>query len=445
MCVIAYSPAGIPIPSQDDIEKMFKKNPHGAGMAITKPDGFTEWHKGYMDLESFNAKLDEFSPEMLKECETTLHFRITTKGNTDPETCHPFPVSPQFSDMRKLHGITQGPVVFHNGTITGFGGIGAQVASDSQDFVMGPMFYIMKGLKPDRNMGKLRKTAIEQLLGSSRLLIMMANGDNYRLGSNWTQHTDKCYYSNMLWRPSTPVVNNTYRNYTQTYSSSAVANTQTKNIPASTATVNPKEPDEWGCHNYAGAWPGEGKEWIEFKTADILEMAIRHMTTIIRDGETIYKHKESGMEYQRSGDLTLITEKGLELMSDFYIDTYGFAESEIEEMAKEGNISFNTINDLSEFLEVVQENKDGTYRYREDDWYADYDALALYTKDFLMAYFSDNIDEVIKSLLNVGYIEDKFLDDDGTDFIKINQEELNQMTAQDKADKVATKLKAQTT
>ena len=422
---------------------MFEKNPHGAGMAITKPDGFTEWHKGYMDLDSFMEKLNEFSPEMLKENSTTLHFRITTKGNTDPETTHPFPLSPQFSDMRKLHGITQGPVVFHNGTISGFGGIGAKVSSDSQDFVMGPMFYIMKGLKPDRNIGALRKTAIEQLIGSSRLLVMMANQDVYRFGSTWTQHTDKCYYSNMLWNPPATTAYQGYRNYTSTYStpssqdklklpstSSASSDTTEKKQKVD----NPKQPDEWGCHSYPGAWPGEGKEWIEFQSPQILEMAIKHMTTITRDGQTIYKHKESGNEYYRSGEVGLLTEKGFELMSNFYIDQYNYDDTEIAEMVKDGNISFDTLDQLSEFIELLDENSDGTYNYENEKWYADFDQLSLYTKDFLMAYFSESIEEVTQSLVTQGYIPDKLLEDDDDD--------IEDMTNQQKADVVAEAIKS---
>lgn len=367
-------------------------------MAITRADGFTEWHKGYMTLDAFMEKYQEFDKETLKKNPVTLHFRITTKGNTDPETCHPFPVAPRFSDMRQLHGITNAPLAFHNGTIPGFGGIAAEVASDSQDFVMGPLFYLMKGAKPGRKLGALRTKAIEQLLGPSRLLIMMPDQKVTMLGTTWTKHTDGCHYSNMLWKPAPPKPASTY---TPPIGYRAYG---------AQSTITPREPDAYGKHSYTGVWPAKGKEWIEFSNADILETCLRSMKMIKRDGTVTYLHEASGQVYYRDGDKSIVTDKGLELMAEYYIDQHEMEQQDIDDMLKDGNLSFDTFEDLTEFLEVTVENKDGTFQYLEQEWYVDFEALAMYTKDFLMAYFDKNIDEVTKSLLENGYIEEELLE-----------------------------------
>lgn len=454
MCVIAYSPAGTAIPKESDLKLMFEKNSHGAGFAITRPDGFVEWHKGYMSFESFMSKLNEFSTQELGDNPVTLHFRIKTKGDIDGETTHPFPLSPQFSDMRKLHGISQNAVVFHNGSISGFGGIASEVSSDTQDFVMGPLFYIMKGVKPGRKLGKLRQTAIEQLIGTSRLLIMNANGETLKIGSGWAEAADGCSYSNMLWKTSTVATRSTtnyprYGSYGYYGSASASASTEedkkeekTEEKKKEKQTVL-KEPDEYGRHAYPGVWPGQGKEWIEFKDEKVLEKATRFMTTIIREGETLYKERISGNLYHKHGDRSLLTEKGLEMMADYYIDQYGYGTEELAQMVKDGQINFESLNDLSEFLELTKENEEGAYEYEGQEWYADYDSLTLTTKDFLVAFFDDKIDEVIESLVTVGHIKDELYEDmeinpdEDTDTIKLDLEEL---TIEEKAKEVEKRI-----
>lgn len=447
ICVITYSPKGIDIPTDAEMQKMFKKNPHGAGFAITRPDGFTEWHKGYMTYDAFKAKLDEFDTDLLRDNPVTLHFRITTKGNTDEKTTHPFPVSPRFADMQKLHGITQGPLAFHNGTIEGFGGIGASTSSDSQDFVMGPLYHLMKGIPKDRGLGKLRMTAIEQLLGPSRLLIMMPDGEVIRVGKTWTHHTDKCFYSNMLWN-STASATSAYSSRAAAPLGRTITNSQ---VPMASSTVKldnhvsvtpGKVPDEWGKHHYQGAWPGEGRHWIQFVSGDIMRIALQQMTQIItpRQGQTSlisYKHKPTGYIYTVAEDHTILTEDGKK-MKEQYENFLEFEEESKEEMEKAGQMVFETLNDLSEFLELLKENKDKSYHYKGRAWYADYDAICLYTKDYLDDYFGEKTKDVIKSLLENGYIEEDLYLVDEED-LKLN---IHEASNEEKVEQVSKLLKA---
>ena len=113
MCIICLKPAGVDLPSDDEIKYMFEHNPHGAGFAIqgdTRGDGVfrVEYHKGVMNVDDL---LEALGPrEKLKNLTVAIHCRIKTSGETDKFTTHPFPISNQYADLRKTDG--EGAVLF---------------------------------------------------------------------------------------------------------------------------------------------------------------------------------------------------------------------------------------------------------------------------------------------------------------------------------------------
>ena len=132
MCVIAFSPKGKDMPTEAQIKSMFKKNPDGAGFAYEEGDT-VKYKKGFMNVDDL---LEELGPlDKWKDKNIAMHFRIGTAGKNDKKTTHPFPISNNFGELRKLQG--EGPVLFHNGVISGLGGIIDPLASDTQDFVAG--------------------------------------------------------------------------------------------------------------------------------------------------------------------------------------------------------------------------------------------------------------------------------------------------------------------
>ena len=113
MCVICASPAGVRQPSIPEIERMFHRNPHGAGYMYAR-GGKVIIHKGFMNL-------DDFVTAILNEQFTALdsvvyHFRISTQAGVNPEMTHPFPLTNQLEYMKELD-VKCGCGIAHNGII----------------------------------------------------------------------------------------------------------------------------------------------------------------------------------------------------------------------------------------------------------------------------------------------------------------------------------------
>ena len=142
---------------------MWQHNPDGAGYAYVNKKGKVVYRKGFMTLTELMADLEV--PERFKNTNFALHFRIGTSGKNDKATCHPFPVSNNFGDLRKTEGDADS-VLFHNGILSK-GGIVSPLASDTQDFVvaMSPLFK-------KYNKSKVRDFFIEELIEGSKLLVL---------------------------------------------------------------------------------------------------------------------------------------------------------------------------------------------------------------------------------------------------------------------------------
>ena len=133
MCVILLSEKGKDAPTEEQIKQAFRRNPDGAGFAYCdKSDGNkVKWEKGFMTVDSLLERLEPL--EQWKDTTLAIHFRIGTAGKNDKATCHPFPISTVFGDLRKTSG--EGAVLFHNGVLN-TGGWADPLSSDTQDFVI---------------------------------------------------------------------------------------------------------------------------------------------------------------------------------------------------------------------------------------------------------------------------------------------------------------------
>lgn len=191
MCVIAFSPKGTDIPSEQQIRQMWQHNPDGAGYAYVNKKGRVVFKKGFMSLNELLADLE--APERFKNTNFAIHFRIGTSGENDKATCHPFPVSNVFGDLRKTEGDADS-VLFHNGILSK-GGIVSPLASDTQDFViaMYPMFK-------KYNKSKARDFFIEELIEGSRLLVLYKN-NAFKMFGKWETDGD-IFVSNLNYKNS---------------------------------------------------------------------------------------------------------------------------------------------------------------------------------------------------------------------------------------------------
>ena len=191
MCVIAFSPKGTDIPSIQQIKQMWQHNPDGAGYAYVNKKGKVVFKKGFMTLDSLLADLE--APERFKSTNFALHFRIGTSGKNDQATCHPFPVSNCFGDLRKTSGEADS-VLFHNGVLSK-GGVASPLASDTQDFVIA-MYPLFRKF----NRSKARDYFIEELIEGSRLLVLYKN-NAFKMFGKWEKDGD-IWVSNLQYKTS---------------------------------------------------------------------------------------------------------------------------------------------------------------------------------------------------------------------------------------------------
>lgn len=204
MCVIAFSPKGVDIPSVQQIKQMWQHNPDGAGYAYVNKKGKVVYKKGFMSLSELLAEFE--APERFKNTNFAIHFRIGTSGKNDKATCHPFPVSNCFGDLRKTDGEADS-VLFHNGILSE-GGISSPLASDTQDFVIA-MYPLFKKF----NKSKTRDYFIEELIEGSRLLVLYKN-NAFKMFGKWEKDGD-IWVSNTSYKYSYSWYGSGYYGYTE--------------------------------------------------------------------------------------------------------------------------------------------------------------------------------------------------------------------------------------
>lgn len=204
MCVIAFSPKGTDIPSVQQIKQMWQHNPDGAGYAYVNKKGKVVYKKGFMSLSELLSELQ--APERFKNTNFALHFRIGTSGKNDQATCHPFPISNNFGDLRKTEGESDS-VLFHNGILSK-GGVSDPLASDTQDFViaMYPLFR-------KYNSSKARDFFIEELIEGSRLLVLYKN-NAFKMFGKWEKDGD-IWVSNLNYKYSYSWYGSGYYGYSE--------------------------------------------------------------------------------------------------------------------------------------------------------------------------------------------------------------------------------------
>lgn len=130
MCIIIAKPAGVDLPTELILENCVTSNRDGIGFAFCKPGDRPIICKGFANIKKLVKIWDTFN--VGKEHNLLVHFRLATHGLKDPGNCHPFPLTPDFEDMRDLHTVCD-VAVTHNGV---FGGMKASERySDTMKFI----------------------------------------------------------------------------------------------------------------------------------------------------------------------------------------------------------------------------------------------------------------------------------------------------------------------
>lgn len=139
MCIIVIKKAGIKIP--DTLKTCWDNNPEGAGFMYA--DGKkVNIQKGFMKYKQFNKAIKRLEID-ITAVPMVFHFRITTHGGTSQGNTHPFPISKDIKDLKKLQNRVDVGVC-HNGIISGYG---KKTISDTMDYIqrqLAPMQKLQK-------------------------------------------------------------------------------------------------------------------------------------------------------------------------------------------------------------------------------------------------------------------------------------------------------------
>lgn len=408
MCIICLKPAGVDLPSDEEIKYMFEKNPHGAGFAVQGDiyrDGrfLVEYHKGFMNVDDL---IEALGPrEKLKNLTVAIHCRIKTSGETDKFTTHPFRISSIYGDLKKTDGSSSqideawnGAVLFHNGIFSGLGGIIDPKSSDTQDFVVG---IATRYLKNPHMPNKIAQTIIGKIAGDCRILIMYPekNFPLLRFGT-WHEHNG-CWYSNLGYK------DNAYTGYTRCggYGSYGSRHYHSKTEKSDYRY----QLDEWGCNVAEFAWPSADDDWIRFEDSrwETLQKAIKEKET--KGGETRCKFSATGNK------IWIIDEDYKEIYTPAMQETVELRRDEEEylmEQVEEGTIyaedsGYMWFEDDSALLDWCDKGKklgDYEYEFGGKTWLINVDTFEAYTEEGLRTYYkTGEIGHVRKQLRETGY------------------------------------------
>lgn len=172
MCVIIAKPKGVDPLKREYFENAWAHNSQGGGVVWKEDNGEVMMQKGFMDKDTFLAKLDEINK---KDTAFIAHFRIKSVGEVNPENTHPFAMS---------------HVTFaHNGTISSIKPIEGK--TDSETFGL----WFLK----DRSMKWIKDNSLllELALGTSKFALMdNKTGEIFVLNREYGQERDGAWFSN---------------------------------------------------------------------------------------------------------------------------------------------------------------------------------------------------------------------------------------------------------
>lgn len=440
MCIICDKPAGVDLPSEEEIKYMFDHNPNGAGFAIQgwfertvydqkkkkyiKKNLFeVHYKKGFMNVDDL---LEALGPrEKLKDKRVVIHCRIKTSGKTDKATTHPFPLSTCYGDLKREEG--DGPVLFHNGVFSGLGGIIDKDSSDTQDFVSG---VACKYLGVPHHINKMGEFIAEKIAGSCRVLILYPNANHpeFRMGT-WYEHKG-CQYSNNGYKteytPSSRTYGSSYRgSYSYPYYGYEDLDDELDNtyiqdlLEISNIAGTEKEKsqaeyykkkdtahhfDEFGMNDASQAWPNPMEHWIKFRSKERME-AVKHASTKqgrTKDGTQLYSfaYNPHVLWYIDEATMQMYDTAGYKLI----IAKHEQEEEELEELWGENMRYFNDYDEIIDFMDEGNEISSNSVLLNGEEWYIDWEELVAYTeKGIKLAFPSGEVGHVKSALKQHGY------------------------------------------
>ena len=174
MCVIAYKPTGVKLPSKKQFRTMFSNNPDGCGFMYAE-NGRVYIHKGFMEYSDFRRAIKPFIGR--NDLPMVFHFRIATHGGINQSMCQPFPLTNKVKALKAL--TKQCDVgVAHNGIIPMT--YDARDISDTALFIQKYMTRILAN-----GIDNIALDIIETCI-DSKMCILENNGRAHIIGRGWT-------------------------------------------------------------------------------------------------------------------------------------------------------------------------------------------------------------------------------------------------------------------
>lgn len=184
MCVICVSSKGAKQPSEENIRKMFRANPHSAGYMYSR-NGNVIIHKGYKAIEELIWDIER---EKFTENDVVIyHFRIATQANRI-EMSQPFPITDNIADLEELD-IVADMGIAHNGIL--------RQTSNGDTQLSDTAIYIRERIAGKKITSEFVNYLADDTVGN-RLAILEGNGE-FHLTGTWT-YENGLYYSNEMWR-----------------------------------------------------------------------------------------------------------------------------------------------------------------------------------------------------------------------------------------------------
>lgn len=201
MCIIVVKEKGFAFPTEEILENCFESNPDGAGFMVATGKEVVI-RKGFMDFKSFINALNKARKEFGDNKTYVMHFRITTQAGVRPDCTHPYPISENMDDLRKLTFKCEVGIA-HNGIIS----LTSQSHYDYGEQTKGAityndtMLFVTEYLS---NMKKLKQNIIETLAPGNRFAVLYKDGTCNVMGHGWINDND-IQYSNNTYLPYMPM------------------------------------------------------------------------------------------------------------------------------------------------------------------------------------------------------------------------------------------------
>lgn len=193
MCVIAYKPMNTAFMSKGTLEECFRNNSDGAGFMFSA-NGKVHIRKGFMNFNDFWSALKAVRTQYGDNIPYVMHFRISTQAGVNQHCCHPYPLSANMENLKKLSCSSRIGIA-HNGIIPLTSDRTVKDYNDTMKFITDYATLLIISVDWWKNPNIAR--ALKKLCESK--LAILGSDNHVELIGEFVK--DKgCYYSNETFR-----------------------------------------------------------------------------------------------------------------------------------------------------------------------------------------------------------------------------------------------------